>query len=417
MTPTAPILLVALLAVACSDSLSAQRGRLVHQPPKVTEVDPPAIKLVPAFGELQFERPVDAVQAPGDDAWYIVEQHGVIRRVRAAEGAAEAAAGGAAGGFSNEVWLDIHERVSRAGNEEGLLGLAFSPFFATSGHPHEGAFYVDYSMKDPRRSRLSRFRLAPGADAVDQASEEVLFEVAQPYDNHNGGGLMFGPDGMLYYSLGDGGAGGDPQGNSQDITEPLGSILRFDVAPRDDGKPYGVPADNPLVGRPGPCPEIWAYGLRNVWRFSFDSKTGEMWAGDVGQDEYEFIFVVQKGGNHGWDLLEGFHGFELPVGEQPPEPLVAPVFEYPHPDGFSITGGYVYRGSKIPALVGWYVFGDYASERLWAIRRTGEHTLDHTTLSLNSVIMSSFAQERDGELLLVEHLGERRIWRLVPGDG
>jgi glucose/arabinose dehydrogenase len=404
VTPVVPVLLAALLAVACSEGAHAQRSDLVHQPPEVLEVAPPAVALEPAFGDLRFQRPLDAVQAPGDERnWYVVEQRGLILRVHPGES-----------GFVGDAWLDIRDVVSRKGNEEGLLGLAFSPHYDTAGAPDQGAFYVNYSVKNRRMSRLSRFHCAPGQEEVDWFSEEVLLQVDQPYENHNGGGLMFGPDGYLYYSLGDGGSGGDPQGNAQNTRELLGSILRLDVSPQPDGKPYGIPPDNPLLDRPGARPEIWAYGLRNPWRFSFDRETGEMWTGDVGQRDFEFIHIVRKGGNHGWDLVEGFHRFELPVAKQPPEPLVPPIFEYPHPDGLSITGGYVYRGSRIPSLVGWYVFGDYATKRLWAIRRAGEGKVEHMTLLADSVAMASFAEDREGELLVVEHLGQGRVWRLVP---
>ncbi|HZM00591.1 MAG TPA: PQQ-dependent sugar dehydrogenase [Planctomycetota bacterium] len=407
MRASASFLLVVLAVSTCSGEAAAPPTDLVHAPPKVLPVAPPAVALAPAFGDLRFQRPLDAAQAPGDPkTWYVVEQRGLIFRV--SEGAS---------GWVAEPWLDIRNQVSRKGNEEGLLGLAFSPHYATTGHPHEGAFYANYSVKTgERRSRLSRFRAEPGRDAVDPGSEELLLEVAQPYENHNGGGLVFGPDGYLYYSLGDGGAAGDPAGNSQDVSELLGSILRLDVAPRSDGRPYGVPADNPLVGRAGACPEIWAYGLRNPWRFCFDRETGELWTGDVGQNAYEFVHVVRKGGNHGWDLLEGFHRFELPAGEQPPEPLVPPVFEYSHDDGLSITGGFVYRGQAIPELVGWYVFGDYVTKKLWAIRRAGEGRVEHMALLRESVIMSSFAEDADGELLLVEHLGQGQVWRLVKAS-
>ena len=422
MRPVAPALLVALLLASCSDPVRAQRAAnaqaadYVHVPPQVTEVAPPAVALAPAFGGLQFQRPLDAVPSPLDErTWFVVEQRGLILRVHP---------GGS--DFVADPWLDIRGEVSRKGNEEGLLGLALSPHFATAGHAHQGVFYVNYSVKNKQRSRLSRFRAEPGkdheADEVDPGTEEILYEIPQPYENHNGGGLVFGPDGYLYYSLGDGGAAGDPPGNAQDVGEALGSILRLDVAPRDEGsdgdggRKYGIPADNPLVGRPGACEEIWAWGLRNAWRFSFDRETGELWAGDVGQNAYEWVHVVQKGRNHGWDLVEGFHRFELPAGQEPPEPLVPPVFEYPHPDGLSITGGFVYRGRAIPELVGWYVFGDYATKRLWAIRRAGPGQVEHMTLLRESVIMSSFAEDRDGELLLVEHLGDRKVWRLVPAS-
>jgi glucose/arabinose dehydrogenase len=424
----------------CAGAVACQRtpegaGDLAHVPPRVLSVEAPAaVRLVPAFGELRFERPLDAAQAPGDArTWYVVEQAGRISRV--IPGIA---------GWVRRPFLDITDRVTTAGNEEGLLGLAFSPHYAEEGHPHRGAFYVNYSVKPGPLSRLSRFFARTGAapgDAesdgatseagADPASEQVLLEIPQPWRNHNGGGLVFGPDGFLYYGLGDGGSGGDPQNNGQDTGSLLGKLLRLDVAPRDDGQPYGIPADNPLRDREGARPEVWAYGLRNPWRFSFDAATGRCWVGDVGQNLYEFVHVIEPGGNHGWNLVEGFHRFALPAGE-PPEGLVPPVFEYPHleavdedairagtvtdvGDGLSITGGYVYRGQHIPQLQGWYLFADYLTKRLWAIRCPEPGTVEHATLLEDAGLVTSFAQGADGELLLIDQHGT--VQRLVTAEG
>jgi glucose/arabinose dehydrogenase len=255
--------------------------------------------------------------------------------------------------------------------------------------------------------------VAPGARAADAADEQVLLEVDQPWGNHNGGSLLFGPDGMLYYGLGDGGSAGDPRGNAQDTGTLLGGVLRLDVDPQPDGRPYGIPEDNPLHGREGARPELWAWGLRNPWRMAFDPATGELWTGDVGQNEYEFVHVVQRGGNHGWNLVEGFHRFRLGAGEALPAGLVPPVFEYPHPDGLSITGGFVYRGRALPELDGWYVFADYVTKRVWAIRRRSDDLVEHTTLLDRAGVISSFARGHDGELLVIDHQGP--IWRLVRG--
>ncbi len=388
----------------------AESAPLAVVPPQVEHVAPPvAVKLRAAFDGQAFERAVDARQAPGDDeSWYVVEQGGAVWWLTRSAG----------GAWECRLFLDLRGRVARKHNEEGLLGLAFSPHWGRPGHAHRRAFYVNYSVLPGAASRLSRFTADDDGRAVAVEREEVLLEVEQPWRNHNGGGLAFGPDGDLYYSLGDGGAAGDPRGNAQDPSTLLGSILRLDVDPRQDGVPYGIPADNPLAGRDDAQPEVWAYGLRNVWRFAFDRETGELWAGDVGQDRYEMVFVVRPGGNHGWDLLEGWHRFELPEGIPVPPPLVRPVFEYPHTlaGGLSITGGFVYRGQALPELVGWYVFGDYITQRVWALRRVGEDRVEHTTLLDQAVLMSSFAQGHDGELLVLSHPGGP-ILRLLPGGG
>jgi glucose/arabinose dehydrogenase len=376
---------------------------LVQFRPEVVEVaTPPQVHLVPAFGGKTFQRPVDAQPWPDDErSWVVVEQRGIAWRLTPG-----------IIGWVRTPLLDVSRKTSRAGNEEGLLGLAFSPHFATSGHPHEGAFYVNYSTKPGPRSRLSRYFLRQGKGEADRSSEQVLLEVDQPYRNHNGGGLRFGPNGMLYYSLGDGGSRADPMGNGQDPSTLLGSILRIDVGRRHGGLPYAIPADNPFVGHETARPEVWAYGLRNAWRFSFDRQTGELWAGDVGQDKYEFIHRVQRGGNHGWNLVEGFHDFEPPADGRRPE-LIPPVFEYEHPEGLSITGGFVYRGSAIPDLVGWYVYADYLTRMIWAIRLLEDGRVEHAVLLEDAALVTSFAEGHDGELLVIDQHG--KLYWLMAG--
>jgi glucose/arabinose dehydrogenase len=413
------IAVLSLAPLACGGTQRGGEADLVHDPPTVVEVPPPlAVALAPAFGSQRFQRALDAAQAPGDDVtWYVVEQRGLVLRL-VPDGEDWAAT----------PFLDIRERTGRKENEEGLLGLAFSPFFAEAGHAHEGVFYVDYTVKPGRLSRLSRFRAAPvdhevfGAPpaaprvpVVDAASEEVLLEVEQPYGNHNGGCLRFGPDGMLYYGLGDGGSGGDPHGHGQDPGTLLGAILRLDVGPQPDGHSYGIPADNPLLDRAGARPEVWAYGLRNPWRMAFDPVTGELWAGDVGQNKFEFIHVIQRGGNHGWNLVEGWHRFRLAAGRARPADIVRPVYEYPQPVGLSITGGAVYRGRALPELDGWYVYADYVTKTVWAIRRQPDDVVEHTTLLEGAGVISSFAEGHDGELLVIDHQGP--VWRLVRAGG
>ncbi len=409
--------------LACAPAQVDEGHELVFTPPAIVSVPPPAaVSLRRLFGDERFQRPVDAAQAPGDArTTYVVEQRGLIYRL--IPGIA---------GWVRQPFLDLQERVTRTGNEEGLLGLAFDPHFAEEGSPLRGAFYVDYSVKPGPLSRLSRFVVKPGSSTADADSEEVLLEIEQPFRNHNGGCLQFGPDGMLFYGLGDGGAANDPHGNGQNPGTLLGTILRLDVSRRDGKLPYGIPADNPLLSRADARPEVWAYGLRNPWRFSFDRATGECWVGDVGQNLFEFVHVARPGGNHGWNLVEGFHRFSLPAGTEPPAELVPPVFEYPHlaavdadaiaagravdvGDGLSITGGFVYRGTSMPGLQGWYVFADYVTKHVWAIRRMPDGRIEHALLLPDAGLVASFAQLHDGELLVIDHQGF--VSQLVPDTG
>jgi glucose/arabinose dehydrogenase len=284
----------------------------------------------------------------------LAEQHGVVH-VFAVDAA------GAAGAPS--VLLDLAARTSRIGNEEGLLGLAFDPEYAANGR-----LFVHYSLRGAQRGRLSEFRLVPGAARIEATSERVLAEIEQPYRNHNGGAIVFGPDGYLYWGLGDGGSAGDPEQNGQSLSTWLGKLLRLDVGPATravDAAPYTVPADNPFVRRADARPEIWAFGLRNPWRFSFDPATGALWCGDVGQNAEEEIDVVVRGGNYGWRAREGLRSFDADA-RRGPGPLLEPLLVYGRTAGWSVTGGHVYRGARVPALVGHYVYGDFVSGRQWA---------------------------------------------------
>ncbi|MCH7652448.1 MAG: PQQ-dependent sugar dehydrogenase [Chloroflexi bacterium] len=257
-------------------------------------------------------------------------------------------------------FLDIRKRVEDRGNEEGLLGLTFDPTFSENGY-----FYVYYTAPGPRRSVISRFAADVGRRGkVDPSSEVVILEVPQPFRNHNGGQIAFGPDGFLYVALGDGGSSGDPAGNGQNTATLLGSILRIDVAGLDDAGRYKVPKDNPFVGRKGARAEIWAYGLRNIWRMSFDRETGLLWGADVGQNGWEEVDIIVKGGNYGWNKREGKHAYR---GGKKTDKMIDPVAEYDRAKGISITGGYVYRGKKLKELVGVYVYADYFTGRIWGL--------------------------------------------------
>ena len=347
----------------------------------------------PAFPALSLSRMVGMTYPPdGSDRLYVVLQPGRIvffpndREVDSAE-----------------LFLNIRDRVNDRGEEEGLLGLAFDPQYADNGH-----LYVYYSASSPRRSVVSRFSVSADGRA-DPGSERVLLEVAQPFANHNGGQIAFGPDGYLYIALGDGGSRGDPQGNGQDLGTLLGSILRIDVSALDSTGSYAVPADNPFVGHSGARPEIWAYGLRNPWRFSFDRATGELWTADVGQNRFEEVDIIRPGLNYGWNIMEGEECFARSDCDR--TGLEIPVAEYGREDGCSVTGGYVYRGSSLPSLYGAYVYGDYCSGRIWALRHDGDEVTEHMQIVDSGLRIPSFAEDAAGELYVLSFDGT--IYRLV----
>lgn len=296
----------------------------------------------------------------------------------------------------SKLFLDISDRVApwRTHNEEGLLGLAFHPDFKTNGY-----FYVYYSMLEPERtSRISRFSVsADDPNRADADSESVLMEIPQPFYNHNGGSIAFGPDGYLYVGMGDGGDRNDPLGNGQNLQTLMGSVLRIDVDRKEAGKQYAIPPTNPFVNNPNALPEIYAFGFRNIWRLAFDSKTGDLWAGDVGQDLWEEINIVRAGGNYGWSMREGNHLFGNLASTSAP---IDPVWEYDHRIGRSITGGRVYNSNRVPELTGKYLYADYVTGRVWALDydRTSESVRSNLEISSGGVTVTAFGEDATGEV-------------------
>ena len=390
----------------------------------------PKIQLQPVLTKLAVERPMWISEAPdGSGRLFVVYQPGKILIVKKGSDGSDA-----------QEFLNIEDRDPQAGgeNECGLLSLAFHPGFATNG-----LFYVYYNQRNPRdqhsqplnfpiRSVISEFKVsATNASQADLKSERIVLQVQQPFGNHKGGQISFGPDGYLYIGLGDGGAGGDPQGNGQSTATLLAKILRIDVDSRakaGNGNrtrelQYAIPRDNPFaqekdMGGSGARKEIFAYGLRNPWRFSFDRQTGDLWAGDVGQDLWEEVDLVTKGGNYGWSVREGAHHFKPgPEGAK----YIEPVIEYPHrpdlqpeamfPDhsvGLCVVGGYVYHGKKYPALAGVYVYGDYNLGTIWGLRydRAAGKVTAHGTLLDQKKNITSFAEDADGEIYALTQDGQ-----------
>ncbi|WP_276356291.1 PQQ-dependent sugar dehydrogenase [Cohnella caldifontis] len=350
---------------------------------RLEEIAPKGTYDRPTGLERRFDRP---------DVLYVVEQAGRIRLLDPSSREA-----------TPEAVLDITDRVSDDGNEQGLLGLAFHP-------SRPGEAYVNYTTKT--HTVVSRFAADPSAsDRLDPSSEKVILTFRQPRANHNGGQLAFGPDGMLYIATGDGGGAGDPQGNGQDKHSLLGKILRIDVDRTDGELAYSIPGDNPFAGGGG-APEVYAYGLRNPWRFSFDPATGRLWAADVGQDRWEEINLVEKGGNYGWNVREGLDCYK-PAEGCPSDGLIPPIHQYGREDGVSVTGGYVYRGSSIPELKGWYVFADYAFGTIWGLRLKGDGTASHRVLAESGLQITSFGAGSDGEIYVCAQDGG--IFRIRNG--
>lgn len=350
--------------------------------------EPAAYQLENAFPNLKFNSPVEFVHAgDGTNRIFVLEQPGVIKVFDNNAATKEAS-----------TYLDIRDKVDDGG-EMGLLGIAFDPNFKENGY-----FYLNYNKRNPLETIIARFKASSYKDAkVSPSSETILMRFSQPYDNHNGGKVAFGPDGYLYIAVGDGGAWGDQHNYAQNRTSLLGKILRIDVNKTDKGN-YGIPTDNPYVGNTeGFREEIYAYGLRNPWRFSFDSKTGQLWAGDVGQNEFEEIDIITKGGNYGWRLKEASRCYNPRNDCDPTKTLIDPIHQYPRSDGVSVTGGYVYRGKRIPALQGKYLFADYAKGNIWAISFDGTTKTCNELLSTYGGSVSSFGIDANEEIYILDH--------------
>jgi glucose/arabinose dehydrogenase len=332
-----------------------------------------------------FERPLLLTNAgDGSGRLFVVDQNGQIWVIENGDTLAA-------------PFLDISGEVGSQGNEQGLLGLAFDPDYENNGN-----FYVNYTDLNGD-TVIARFRVSNDVNRADAGSEEVLLQVDQPYSNHNGGNLAFGPDGYLYAGLGDGGDQGDPHGNGQSLDTLLGKLLRIDV---HSGSPYAIPADNPYANGGG-LPEIWAYGLRNPWRFGFDSATGDLYIADVGQDAWEEVDFLPAGtaggSNFGWNLFEGNH----PYQGTPPDgtTFITPVAEYQHGGRCSITGGYVYRGVALSAWQGVYFYGDYCSGEILGLLQHSDGTWESQLLYALDMNITSFGLDENGELYVVDRNG------------
>lgn len=391
-----------IIAISCSQS-----------EPKTAAINRAAGK-----GQLQLQLINNDIQSPvalavtgdGSNRLFICQKEGKVWIVQN-------------GKMLAQPFLDISKamvKIDRGYDERGLLGLAFHPDFKTNRK-----FYVYYSAPSNARgsnhkSIVAEYHVsANNGNIANEATQRILMEIEQPEANHDGGDILFGPDGYLYISLGDGGGGGDKHGtigNGQNLGTLLGKILRINV----NGDPYSVPKDNPFVNNAVARPEIWAYGLRNPWRISFDKVTKQLYAGDVGQNKYEEVDIIKKGGNYGWKIKEGLHDFNVPEGANKTT-LIDPIYEYDHQQGISITGGYIYRGKAIPELAGKYVYGDY-NGKMWLLTKTGGKWVNSDLKVANipdgNMQILSWGQDEAGELYMLVNFstasgGKGAIYKLV----
>ncbi|MBI2609328.1 MAG: PQQ-dependent sugar dehydrogenase [Deltaproteobacteria bacterium] len=337
-----------------------------------------------------FSYPTDMAEIPDGSSRYVVlEQAGVIKVFKDKK-------------ILKELFLDISEKVE-SGGEKGLLGIAFHPDFKKNKK-----FYLNYTTRKEGKlyTVISKWQLGE-KNLADKKSEKIILTFEQPYDNHNGGQLAFGPDGYFYMGVGDGGGAGDPKNNGQNLKTILGSILRIDVNGKE---PYEIPKDNPFVDHQEARKEIWAYGLRNPWRFSFDSETGTLYAGDVGQVRREEIDVIQKGKNYGWRIMEGTLCYK-PSEDCKKEGLELPLVEYGRDEGYSVTGGFVYRGKKLQELIGHYIYADFGTGKMWALKYDGKKASKPQLVNHSHLKIASFSQDHEGELYIIHYGGA--VYRLI----
>ncbi len=403
--PTAPVTgaprQMATVAPAPAETTAVAAKESATQPSPAPQTTPSPI--IPPLPNVALQPLVEGLDAltylthagDGSGRLYVTEQPG---RVRVIEN----------GRVIPAPFLDITDRVGSQGNEQGLLSIAFSPNFA-----QDRLVYANYTDRRGTTT-VSRFVVSADGLSANPASEQIILTVDQPYSNHNGGQLQFGPDGMLYIGMGDGGAAGDPQNYAQNVASLLGKMLRIDVSRTNGERLYAIPPDNPDFG-PDARPELWAIGLRNHWRFSFDRATGDLYMADVGQNAYEeinFQPASSRGGeNYGWRLREGFAPYR---GGQDSPAFTPPIYHYGHDLGCSVTGGYVYRGAAIPGLVGRYLYADFCSGTIWALHRNAEGAWVNETVLESGLNITSFGEDEAGELYVLHRPGV--IFKIVAGE-
>lgn len=392
-TPVAPTSTPALVPTTTATAAPSPTATSIPPTPTIT---PASVSAFPEAAGFQWTEIVKNLQMPinlanagdGSNRMFILEKKGLIRVIRN-------------GTLQEAAFLDLRNRVGSTGSEQGLLGLAFHPDFE-----HNGFLYVDYTNKQGD-TVIARFTadvtVNPADQKADPASEKILLTIHQPYANHNGGHILFGPDGMLWIGMGDGGSAGDPHGNAQSLQSLLGKLLRIDV---NTGDPYSIPTDNPFASGGG-LPEIWALGLRNPWQFSFDSLTKDLFVADVGQDKWEEIDFLPAGfsalpANFGWNIKEGTHPYQDVAN--PPENLIDPIFEYSHSEGCSIIGGGVYHGKDLPEFNGVYLYGDYCSGTIWGLLRL-ETGWQSQALFQTGVRITAMGTDEQGEVYFVAQNG------------
>jgi hypothetical protein len=386
-----PVLAVLVIIMACINRNDSAGNGIPDS------VSAGSFKLELAFPQLQFDMPVELVSPDdGTDRLFVVGQKGVIHVFPNKPDVK-----------SSTVFLDISSQV-RSGGEMGLLGLAFHPDYKRNGY-----FYVNYTKGNPLETIVSRFKVrASNPQQADPQSEQVVLRFGQPFSNHNGGKVAFGNDGYLYISAGDGGSGGDPGNRAQNKSEYLGKILRINVDKADAGMNYSIPADNPFANnQEGFRKEIFAYGLRNVWRFNFDRQTGLLWAGDVGQNKIEEVDIIEKGGNYGWKIMEANECFRSQNCDK--TGLVLPIWSYEQgfSTGRSITGGYICYDKNLPALSGKYIYGDYVTGNVWALTHADKKAVKNELIATIDGGLSSFGEDTKNNLYLLAY-GPGKIYKL-----